>query len=215
MDRARERWAGAAIGIMIGLLLAGASFAPDGAVAIHGTPAAGNGEPRACTVEPRAFPIWDGTPAVGVEVPLVTTDGPFVPPQGSPADEVTVEGITDTVEESIACTNAGETRRVLSLFSDNRVRAFFAGRGAPTPAEIEAILSEAATPVAEADQLQLVAIRDVVRLPDGRAGAIIETRSNDTTFIDFVSFVEEDGRWLIDDSVAIDNSTQVGATPGT
>ncbi|HEV2107427.1 MAG TPA: hypothetical protein VGR16_04125 [Thermomicrobiales bacterium] len=215
MDRARERWAGAAIGLTIGLLLAVASFEPDGSVAIQGTPAAGNGELRACMVEPRAFPIWDGTPAVGVEVPPVTTDGPFVPPQGAAADEATVEGITDTVEESIACTNAGEIRRVLSLFSDNRVRTFFAGRGAPTPAETESILSEAATPVPEADQLRLVTIRDVKRLPDGRAGAIIETRSNDTTFTDFVYFIKEDGRWLIDDSVAIDSSTQVGATPGT
>jgi hypothetical protein len=124
-----------------------------------------------------------------------------------------MDGVTETVREAIACTNAGETRRVLSLFSDNRVRAFFAGRGAPTSEEIGAVLELPATPVAEAAQLELVSVTDPRGLPNGGVGALVETRSGETTFVDFVYFVEQDGRWLIEDSVAIDSSTQVPASP--
>jgi hypothetical protein len=208
-----HRWPVIGVRLALGVFLLGILVIPGRTHAGQSTPSPRVAEPGDCTVEPRPFPIWDGTPPTRIETAPVTSAGPFVPPEGQAVDKVVVEGITATVEESIACTNSGEIRRVLSLFSDNRVRAFFVGRGAPAPSEIESILSQPPTPVPEDRRLTLMSIQDVRLLPDGRAGAIIETRSDDTVFLDFVFFVEEDGRWLIDDSVAIDSSTQVGATP--
>lgn len=195
------------------VVLLGIAITPMLVEANQATPTTTSIESTECTVEPRPFPLNDGTPAVGVGVPPVTTNGPYNPPAGPTVDEATMDGVTETVREAIACTNAGETRRVLSLFSDNRVRAFFAGRGAPTSEEIGAVLELPATPVAEAAQLELVSVTDPRGLPNGGVGALVETRSGETTFVDFVYFVEQDGRWLIDDSVAIDSSTQVPASP--
>ena len=203
----------AGVWVMIALVLAVLVSTPGAAWAGQATPAVDDGDPVECTVDPRPFPLDDGTPAVGVEIPPVTTTGPYTPPTGEPADDSAVEGITATVRETIACANAGETRRMLSLFSANRVRAFFVGRGAPTGAEIEAVLTRPATPVTEASQLELVSVTEPRLLFTGRVGALVETRSGETTFVDFIYFVEEDDRWLIDDSVAIDSSTQVLATP--
>lgn len=197
---------------MVVILVCGALL-PVRAGANQATPAADYSEPVACTVQPRPFPLYDGKPAAGVGVPPVTTNGPYTPPAGPAADQVTVEGITATIREAIACTNAGETRRMLSLFSDNRVRAFFVGRGAPTSEEIEAVLELPATPVAGDDLLELVSVTDPRLLQNSRAGALVETLSGETTFVDFVYFIEQDGRWVIEDSVAIDSSTQVDATP--
>lgn len=198
---------------MLALTLVGFALLPGAVFARQSTPSAEGQDTVECTSEPRPFPIWDGTPAIGVGAPPVTTEGPYVPPRGPGADEATVEGITRTVQEVVACTNAGETRRMLSLFSDNRVRAFFAGPGAPTSAEVEAVLEQPATPVAEEERLEVVSVTDSRRLTNGRVGVFVETRSGETTFLDFVSFIEEGGRWLVEDSVAIDSSTQVGATP--
>lgn len=211
MHEARRRRG--AVWLAAVLMLLALTLTPTVSQAGQATPATADQEPAECTVEPRPFPIWDGTPAVGVGVPPVTTNGPYNPPTGPAADDVTLEGITATTREVIACTNAGETRRMLSLFSENRVRGFFAGRGAPTSAEVEAVLELPATPVTEAGQLELISITELRMLPNGQVGALVETRSGDTTFVDFVYFVEEDGRWLVEDSVAIDSSTQVEASP--
>lgn len=186
---------------------------PSGATAQGGTPAAASVPAADCRVEPRVVTAWDGTPAAGVEIPPVTTDGPFVPPTGQTPDAGTVAAVTATITESLACANAGDVPRLLALASDRFVRALFTGDAAAPEAEVLASISAPATPVATADLLTLIAIGPVVLLDDGRIAATVSTRDQTVTYVDVVYLVNGGDRWLIDDSVAIDSSTQVPASP--
>jgi hypothetical protein len=170
-----------------------------------------------CVVEPRSTPVWDG-----VEIPTptapVSIDGPFVPPTGAPVDDETRAAVEATLAQSIACQNAGDLGRMLALFSDYGVRAFFSGPRGYDADAVDAAIQAGATPVADDRLVELVAVDDVVTLADGRVGATVTTRASEIDYVDFVFLVAApdgaDVPWLIDDSVAIDGQTQVegGAT---
>ncbi len=177
------------------------------------TPAASPVPAASCQVEPRIVTDWDGTPAAGIEVPPVSTDGPFVPPTGVPADDETVAAVTATISESVACANAGDFPRLLALASDRFVRALFTGDAAAPEADVLAAINAPATPLPEEERLTLLAIDAIVLLDDGRVAATVSTHDARYTYADVLYFVNETGRWLIDDSVAIDSSTQVEASP--
>lgn len=177
------------------------------------TPAASPVPVAECQVEPRVVTGWDGTPAAGVDLPPVSTDGPFVPPAGDTPDAATVDAVTATITESLACANAGDIPRLLALSSDRFLRALFTGDAAAPEDQVLAAITSPATPVSPDDQLALVAIESIVMLDDGRVAATVSTRDARYTYADVVYLVNESGRWLIDDSVAIDSSTQVGASP--
>lgn len=185
------------------------------------TPVPGSGEapaPELCTVAPRPTPIWDGTPAVGVDIPPVTVAGPFTPPTGEPVDDGVAAAVEQTITESIACQNAGDLGRMLALFSDNAVRAFFTGPRGYSAADVDATVEAGAAPRPEDQWLRLDGIEGIRLLDDGRVGAMVYTSLGEYVYVDFVYLVRgttPDGteRWLIDDSVAIDSTTQVEDGP--
>ncbi|CAA9550211.1 MAG: hypothetical protein AVDCRST_MAG70-861 [uncultured Thermomicrobiales bacterium] len=183
------------------------------ATAQSGTPVGSPVPGEGCRVAPRLVTAWDGTPAVGVEVPPVTTDGPFVPPIGEAADAGTSDAVRATIAESVACANAGDFPRMLALTSDRFVRALFTGDAAAPEAEIVAAITAPATPVTADQLLTVLTIDQIVVLDDGRVAATVVTRDATTTYTDVVYLVDGGDRWLIDDSVAIDPGTQVGASP--
>lgn len=212
MRRGRQAAAIGIIGVTMtgGLLLhsAGATATQNAA-----TPA-----PAACTVAPLVSPIWDG-----IEIPEPTAPvsiaGPFVPPTGVTVDDATLDGVTSTIAESIACQNAGDVFRTLALFTPEAVRGFFSGPRGFDADSVEATAEAGPVPVSEDRVVELVSIENVVLLDDGGVGATVTTAVGDIEYVDSVMLVEgsaPDGttRWLIDGSIAIDSQTQVqgGAT---
>ncbi|MGH2560859.1 MAG: hypothetical protein ACRDJH_17480 [Thermomicrobiales bacterium] len=171
-------------------------------------------DPSECQVEPRDD-AWIAdviaTPAVAVASPAALPATP-VPadalPGGEPAGPDALFGINQTMRELVACVNAGDTQRALALLTDDASRetvvALFGVAIVSGP-----IPDATPTPLPADEQLPFFSIRDPRVLEDGRVGAIV---SDDTRpdYAFFIVFVEEDGRWLIDEAVA----TEAGGAAG-
>ena len=205
---------------LFGVVLAGMLLVLGSGVATaqDATPAAGSVD---CAVEPRtvgemvelaATPTAeDGTPADS-SIQELDEGSDFQAPEGEAADEETVAAVTETINELFACINAGDYLRAFALYSDRFVQTEFAGiseedlsffSGSGTP---EAIPAE--------EQIQLLGVSEVIVLEDGRVGAVIQVSDPTGNYPegeeDFVTFVEEDGRYKVDSVVVI---SAEGGTP--
>lgn len=166
-------------------------------------------EEETCTVEPRTLAslrVPDGTPEPGV-VAMPTPDG-TPPGEGEPATEEQVAIVRDVARELVACTNAGDTMRRLALYSQARVeRAYPNG---PTDA-LERIAGTP-FPVLPEERVALLDVADVRQLRDGRLVARVTIdnpqflthgtatpTANPTRAAALLVFVEEGGRWRIDE----------------
>lgn len=200
------------------------------AFAQEATPATGDvPDPSECRVEPRPpdelIAIWfpDGTPVAATPADMSRSGTPvgtgFDVPVGEPADAETIDAVTATVRELLACFNGGDFLAAYSLYSDNLIRSFGPEPGT-TIEQAEEFLAFESTPLPEEERLELIGITDVVVMEDGRVGAIV--LSNDPTATEdgdepvLVILVEENGRWLIDEIIEEDADTGGGeATPTT
>ena len=174
-------------------------------VAQEATPAAGTfpitPDPAECQVEAR--PVEDFLAAAAGATPEATPAAETVAevPLGEAADTETVAGVTATVREILACFNAGAFPRALGLFSDNALRRF--GQEDPlSEEELRGILAATPEAVPAEQRSTLLALTDVMALEDGRVGALLVTTDafvgTDTVYL---VFVQEDGRWLVDDII--------------
>ena len=205
------------MGRLVALVIALCSLAligPVRAFAQDATPAAMAGEapdPEACQVEPRSadelIALWyqedeAGTPVLAT--PEVTPAASVPVPLGEPADAETVEAVTATVHEVFACFNAGDFGRALSLFSENLVLAF-GPSPEETPEDVRAFVEGPTQPAPTEQRIRLLAVTDVSVTANGRAAAFVV--SDDPTVppagpeTALVYFVEEGGRWLVDEVV--------------
>lgn len=188
--------------LMLGTPAAGAARTAPG-VATQATPVAAEPDvpqPGECRVEPRTgFTVpREVPPADATPVPvLAATPGAAVP-----ADAATVEAVTATVREAVACRNAGDLPRAYALFTDDLVLDLL-GTGETLPLEIVVALGEPGRRVPRASRLELVAVGPATLLADGRVLARVETRSADIDYVDDLVFREVDGRWLIDDAFPV------------
>jgi len=198
------------VAVLASALLAGALPRPT--LAQEGLPV--TPDPSECTAE---FTFDDLLAAVGSPVADSGRGGDddgdeegtapaFALPDGEPADEETVAAITATVREAIACTNTGNFLLVLAFVTDDYVRE--TSEGEPLTEEDAAFYEATPPPLPEDQYLTLHAVREVRVLGDGRVGALVESQNpttipgdRDTIDVDFFIFVEEDGRYLIDESV--------------
>ena len=129
---------------------------------------------------------------------------------GEAVDEDTAVAILVTTHEMLACTNAMDTMRRMSLFTDAYLAEVFASGISP-----EFALEAEQTPVHRAlgEQISLVEIRDVKWLDDGRVVATVltvdavsqehamsadEAASMTETTTQLV-FAQGEGRWLVDE----------------
>lgn len=166
--------------------------------------------PEECQVERRSLDslpspsmgATDGTPEA--------TPATFTLPEGTPADEQTVEAVTAAVRESLACGNAGDSLRLFSTLTDSYIASLLVNAGLPTMSQ--ALYDFLATPIAAPPEVQVAldSIDDVQVLLDGRVGAIVVTTDTETTR-NYVVLVEREGRYLIDRVTPIPDAT---ATPG-
>lgn len=208
-------------------------FAAAGAVLILTRPAASQpplGTPppvSACTVEPRTFEqyatlVANATPIPGTFVfpTAVPSPGTFTfgvlvgsPPAGQPADATIVAGITDTMQQIIACDRAGDPYRLYALFSDRLLRML---AGLPGPSLLDELATPAPAP-ASFDQY-LAAIESVQVLPDGRVSALVTRGGVEDAHpapgrTQLMIFVYERSRWVVDDVYEEILPLQPGALP--
>jgi len=211
--------------VMLGALTL---IGPAGALAQDATPAATAGvapDPAECRTEPisadELIALWFPENESGTPVPATRAVSPPMDnlplPLGEPADAATVAGVVATVRELYACQNLGENGRFFAFFTDDALRGF-----GPPPefglADMPAILTGLPEPVPAAERVRLLAVTDVSVMADGRIGAIvisddppIPPEGPQTTL---VLFVEEGGRWLIDELVLFTAAEEVnGGTP--
>jgi hypothetical protein len=172
--------------------------------------------PQECTVEPRTM---DEIAA------LAEGDAPAEPPNAAeagaePVDDATRAAVAATARELVACANAGDIMRRLALYSDNRLR--FAYPDGPT--RVLETIAENPLPLPVEQRVALTAVEDLGRLEDGRVSARMlvdnpATHSHDPNAAATASqqeaarliFVQEDGRWRVDETRRED--VRIDATP--
>ena len=181
------------------------------------SPAAGLGapDPSECTVEPRPagfFEQFIGTPTAAQQAAMAamagaTPDPAFRMPEGDPADEATVAAVLETVWQLGACINAGDFwGRFAAVFTEDFFRREFERFG-PIPEEELAVMAATPEPLPAEFRVALLAVVDVRTLPDGRVAGLFDIQDpfaaspGPSRF--YWEFVEEDGRWLIDEQIML------------
>ncbi len=156
---------------------------------------AANIAPDACTTTPLTI--------AGIEGLVGTTQTAQNPEVGSSApDGPTIDAITATSEQLLACTNAMDTLARLGLFSPNYLATEF---GAGLPAGFAEAASTEPTPLPEESWLTLDSIENVQLLADGRVSAMVIVNDpsgqlgGEATQSAHLVFVQQDGQWLIDE----------------
>ncbi len=170
------------------------------AAAQTGTPAPGPAvpKPEECTVQPRSLPLLPpGTP--GATPAPIASPAPIVIPTGQPADAATTAAIASTVREAVACRNAGDFRRAYALFTDAMLARMF-GSDVTVGPEIVAAIAEGPQRVPRGERLSIVSIGEATIDADGRASAVVETKSRDGEFRDLLFFTKGPEGWLIDEA---------------
>ncbi|MBA3449759.1 MAG: hypothetical protein H0T18_00950 [Chloroflexia bacterium] len=191
-------------------LAALALLVPVSVAAQDASPAAGLGEPdpAECTVERRPMSFFEqfvGTPtAEQAAMPEATPDAGFRIPDGVPADEATVAAVLGTVRQFGACINAGDFLGGYgAVLTEDFIRRDFESSG-PLP---EAELTLTPAPLPAGMRVALLAVVDVRVLPDGRVAGLFDLVDpfaeppGPSRF--YWEFVEEDGRWLIDEQIML------------
>ena len=190
-------------------------FAHPAVIAQDATPAAGEVvDPAECQVEPRTSEELQqlvGAANEGTEAtPGAAQAGTM---QGEDADEATVQAVTQTYRELVACLNGGQFLRVYALYTDDYLRRTLADSGID-PAQFQA------TPAADQQEMTaLVGVSDVRQLAGGQVTARVETTSSPEGAASVIQSVLEPvgDRLLIADETVVDAAAatpeSAGATP--
>lgn len=118
-------------------------------------------------------------------------------PDGAPADATVVAAVTAVERELLACLGAGEFPRAFALLTEESAARWVAAGS----------VGALALGLPENAVVALRAVRDARLLPDGRVGAVVEwDLPLGAGFEDQVLFHvyrQVDGRWLLDEEIAI------------
>jgi plastocyanin len=184
-------------------------FAHPAVIAQDATPAAGEVvDPAECQVEPRTVEEIEqliGTAGEAEEAtPGAAQAGSM---EGEDADEATIQAVTQTYRELVACLNAGEFLRIYALYTDDYLRRTLADSGMD-------LQQLQATPAPDQREgTALVGVSDVRQIAGGRVTARVETTSSPEGTVSVILGVLEpvDDRFLIADETVVDAEA---ATPG-
>ncbi len=154
--------------------------------------------PSACTVPPRSYEEVTALLATPVAANTPTpTPGPV--PEGMPASPDVAAAIADTVQELVACYNAGEPLRVYRLYTNAFLQRLLARQGALPRHGYDALATPQPAPPDAGTAI--LAISGTRLLDDGRAGAMVTLQFPSIpipkTF--FFTFARQGSRWLVDD----------------
>jgi plastocyanin len=190
-------------------------FAHPTVTAQNATPPAGEViDPAECQVEPRAIEEIEQLVGTAGEEADATPDAAQAGSmEGEDADEATIQAVTQTYRELVACLNAGEFLRIYALYTDDYLRRTLSESGI----DLEQMQ---ATPAPDRQELTALAgVSDVRQLAGGRVVARVETISIPDGVSSVIQAVLEpvDDRLLIADETVVDATaatpTAAGATP--
>ena len=190
-------------------------FAHPAVIAQDATPAAGEViDPAECQVEPRPIEEIEQLVGTASEEADATPDAAQAGSmEGEDADEATVQAVTQTYRELVACLNAGEFLRIYALYTDDYLRRTLADSGMD-------LQQLQATPAPDRQEATaLVGVSEVRQLAGGRVTARVETTSSPEGTASVVQSVLEqvEDRYLIADETVVDAAAATpqaaGATP--
>ncbi len=190
-------------------------FAHPAVIAQDATPAAGEViDPAECQVEPRPIEEIEQLVGTASEEADATPDAAQAGSmEGEDADEATVQAVTQTYRELVACLNAGEFLRIYALYTDDYLRRTLADSGMD-------LQQLQATPAPDRQETTaLVGVSEVRQLAGGRVTVRVETTSSPEGTASAVQSVLEqvEDRYLIADETVVDAAAATpqasGATP--
>ena len=158
-------------------------------------------DPAQCQVQARPAEFFQQLAANAT--PQATPGGatnPTPPPvEGQPADQATVDAVTATYRELVACLNAGDYLRAYALYTDGYLQRNF------RPDSLAAI-GATPVPVEESTRIAFAGVREVVMLPDGRVGALVDVTTPGASGVTTTNtvFARVGDRFLIDEETAAD-----------
>ncbi len=173
-----------------------------------------------CTVDPIDPATYSAAIAAATPAPPLPVNAP-----GTPADEATVAAVTDTMRQSIACTNAGDLGRLLALIDPSYAPTIL---GVPNnqvdaavqaAAETSAVAASSTPLVDDLDgtslQSTLLNVTDIVVLPEeffhGQVSAIVTIDRPDISTVTATVYLRQEGdRYIITNYVY----QSIPATPG-
>jgi hypothetical protein len=186
------------------------------------TPTMGSGA-VACTAEPRDVEelvgfYFDpqGTPVATPVPEIIAAESNL--PTGEPVEAEIEAELNAVLTEIFTCFEVGQYARAFGLMTDDLARQFGPDTANPdedTAEEVRALLQAqlAATPTVDQEQMEegLSAAeigqgRDFRMLDDGRVGGIWTAQGESV----FVVFEQQDGRWLADAFVGIEEAAASG-----
>jgi plastocyanin len=190
-------------------------FAHPVVIAQDAPPAAGEViDPAECQVEPRPIEEIEQLVGTASEEADATPDAAQAGSmEGEDADEATVQAVTQTYRELVACLNAGEFLRIYALYTDDYLRRTLADSGMD-------LQQLQATPAPDRQETTaLVGVSEVRQLAGGRVTVRVETTSSPEGTASVVQSVLEqvEDRYLIADETVVDAAAATpqasGATP--
>jgi hypothetical protein len=161
--------------------------------------------PQDCTINQIAPPQPGEVGNLATPSPTPT---PLAAEGGTPADDAVVRAVTERIEITVACQNAGDVLRVLANFTERWVSDRFSGYDLVFYGRF---LDAAANPepLPDDQHVELISVDNVQVQDDGSVIASVTTRVQEADQTSLVVLVEESGTWLIDggaiDSIKIDD----------
>jgi hypothetical protein len=161
-----------------------------------------------CTVDPI-------DPDAYIAAVAAATPAPPLPsvPQGTPADAATVAAVTDTMRQSVACTNAGDLGRLLALIDPSYAPTLLGVPNDAIPAAVQAAADSSAAVAVDATPLvddldntlltsRIISISDVMVLPQEFYGGLVSLKivieRPDIAMVTATVYLREDaGRYII------------------
>jgi hypothetical protein len=135
-------------------------------------PAQRSPDPAACTIEPRTLEeigaLWDGTPVTEWEQ---ARESVTIPIGSDVSDTATRDAVTATIEGVFACLNASDMDRAFAYMTDEAIVANF-GWAVQGIALNEDWVTQMEPMPAEM-RMTILALGPIMRLPDGRVGALV------------------------------------------
>lgn len=153
-----------------------------------------------CTVETPSYADFASivaTPAAGIATPVLGGDRGTIP-NGTPADPVLIDEITDLVREYVACFNSGGPLRAYGLYADAYLRRVFVPSD-PLTEERYADLAERVPAADGSEAVAFLSVDGVRAFEDGSAGATVNVRFPGIP-VDkhyFFLFTREEDAWQI------------------
>jgi plastocyanin len=187
-------------------------FAHPAAIAQDATPAAGEVvDPAECQVEPRAIEEIEQLVGTAGEEAGATPDAAQAGSmEGEEADEATVQAVTQTYRQLVACLNSGEFLRIYALYTDDYLRRTLNDAGI----DLQQIQ---ATPAPDQQEMTaLVSVSEVRQITGGRVTARVETTSSPEGTVSVIQAVLEpvEDRLLIADETVVDAAAATPAAGG-